>query len=198
VTFGAHYHVILGHRIFAANMVATSPRSTEASRKIHSRSERLRFGSCRAEGAQQMNRHLAAVVMIALSGAAASAAQVALQDLPPAVRATVERETKNAVLKGVSKEKEHGKVVYELESLVDGRTRDLMIDSAGKVYVVEEQVDPAKLPDAVRAAFEAKGTITKAETVRANGKTTYEGQMKSKGGKTTTLEVDEQGRAVKH
>ena len=34
-----------------------------------------------------------------------------LKDLPPAVRATVEAETKNATLKEVSKEKEKGKTV---------------------------------------------------------------------------------------
>jgi hypothetical protein len=88
--------------------------------------------------------------------------------------------------------------VYELESVVDGRTRDLMIDGAGNVYVVEEQVDPAKLPAPVRDAFQAKGTIVKAESVMAKGKTTYEGQMKSKAGKTVTLEVDAEGRPVKN
>ena len=46
-----------------------------------------------------------------------------LADLPAPVRATVEAETRNATLKGVSKEQENGKTVYELESLVNGRTR---------------------------------------------------------------------------
>lgn len=78
------------------------------------------------------------------------AQKVQLKDLPPAVKATVEAETKNATLKGLSKEKENGKVVYELESLVNGRTRDLMIDSAGKVYVVEEQLDVEKAPAPVK------------------------------------------------
>ena len=65
---------------------------------------------------------------------------VQLKNLPPAVRATVEAETKNATIKGLSKETEKGKTVYELESLVNGRTRDLMIDAAGQVYLVEEQL----------------------------------------------------------
>ena len=43
----------------------------------------------------------------------------------------MEAETRNATLKGVSEEKENGKTVYELESMIDGRTRDVMIDSAG-------------------------------------------------------------------
>lgn len=145
-----------------------------------------------------MTRSILVSCVVVLTGIVASAGQGALKDLPPAVRATVERETKNAVLKGVSKEKEKGKIVYELESVVDGRSRDLMIDGDGKVYVVEEQLDPAKLPAAVRDAFLAKGTIVKAESVLANGRTTYEGQLKSKAGKTVTLEVDSEGRPIKN
>jgi hypothetical protein len=40
----------------------------------------------------------------------------------------------------------------------------LMIDSAGKVYVVEEQLDVDKAPAPVRAALEAKGTIVDDES----------------------------------
>ena len=124
-------------------------------------------------------------------------AKVQLKSLPPAVRATVEAETKNATIKGMSKETEKGKTVYELESLVNGRTRDLMIDSAGKVYVVEEQLDADKAPPSVRSALEAKGTIVVLESVLENGKTTYEGQVKTKAGKKVTMELDADGRPVK-
>src|SRR4029077_12945574 len=120
-------------------------------------------------------------------------AKVQLKNLPPAVRATVEAETKNATIKGISKETEKGKTVYELESLVNGRTRDLMIDSAGKVYVVEEQLDADKAPPSVRSALEAKGTIV----VLENGKTSYEGQVKTKAGKKLTMELDADGKPVK-
>src|SRR4029077_10267487 len=124
-------------------------------------------------------------------------AKVQLKNLPPAVRATVEAETKNATIKGISKETEKGKTVYELESLVNGRTRDLMIDSAGKVYVVEEQLDAAKAPAPVRAAPEAKGKIIVLESVMQNGKTTYEGQVQPKTGKKIALELNADGTPVK-
>ena len=124
-------------------------------------------------------------------------AKVQLKNLPPAVRATVEAETKNATIKGISKETEKGKTVYELESLVNGRTRDLMIDSAGKVYVVEEQLDADKAPSPVRSALEAKGTIVVLESVLENGKTTYEGQVKTKARKKLTMELDADGKPVK-
>ncbi|MEO8036953.1 MAG: hypothetical protein ABI837_21165, partial [Acidobacteriota bacterium] len=58
-----------------------------------------------------------------------AAVQAKIGKLPPAVRATVEAESRAATIKGISSEQEKGKTVYELETLVDGRTRDLMIDA---------------------------------------------------------------------
>ena len=123
--------------------------------------------------------------------------KVTLANLPTAVKATVEAESKGATVKGISSEKENGKTVYELETLVNGRTRDLMIDAAGKVYVVEEQLDAAKAPAPVRAALEAKGKIVVLESVMQNGKTTYEGQVQPKTGKKITLELNADGTPVK-
>jgi len=97
---------------------------------------------------------IVATALVALASIADAAAQTPpapkTGNLPPAVKATVEAESKGAVVKSISCEKEHGKTVYELETLVNGRTRDLMIDAAGKVYVVEEQLDVDKAPPAVK------------------------------------------------
>jgi uncharacterized membrane protein YkoI len=123
--------------------------------------------------------------------------KVSLKNLPPAVKATVEAESKGAKIKGISSEKEKGKTVYELETLVNGRIRDLMIDSAGKVYVVEEQIDADKVPAPVRQALEQKGKIVVIESVVEDGKTTYEGQVQPKTGKKITLELNADGTPVK-
>jgi uncharacterized membrane protein YkoI len=120
-----------------------------------------------------------------------------ISKLPAAVRTTVEAESKGATVKGISSEKENGKTVYELETLVNGRTRDLMIDSAGKVYVVEEQLDADKAPAPVKAAMEAKGKILVLESVMKDGKTTYEGQVQTKAGKKVAVEVDSNGKPIK-
>ena len=81
--------------------------------------------------------------------------------------------------------------------MVDGRTRDLMIDASGKV-------DPGRGTDrshqgagrrAVRAG--GKGSIVKLESVLENGRTTYEGQVKTKAGKTITMEIDADGKPLK-
>lgn len=150
-----------------------------------------------------------AIVLFAATGAT-SAAQVPakpqandadqrarLSKLPAAVRATVEAESKGATIRGVSSEKAGGKTVYELETLVNGRTRDLMIDGAGRVYLVEEQLDIANAPAPVRAAMEAKGKIVALEAVMLGGKTTYEGQVQTTAGKKVAVEVDADGKAIK-
>ena len=139
-----------------------------------------------------------AVVMVAAAGIAFAADQkTTLKNLPPAVKATVDAESKGATIKGISSEKEKGKTVYELETLVNGRTRDLMIDAAGKVYIVEEQLDVDKAPAPVKAALEAKGKILVLESVMENGTTHYEGQVQTKAGKKVAIELDADGKPIK-
>jgi uncharacterized membrane protein YkoI len=138
------------------------------------------------------------VAMIPIAGIAHAADQkTTLKNLPPAVKATVDAESKGATIKGISSEKEKGKTVYELETLVNGRTRDLMIDSAGKVYVVEEQLDIDKAPAPVKAALESKGTIVVLESVMEHGKTRYEGQVRTKTGKKVAIELEADGTPYK-
>jgi uncharacterized membrane protein YkoI len=135
-----------------------------------------------------------AVAIVAAAGVVRAADQkTTLQKLPPAVRAAAEAESKGATIRGISSEKENGKTVYELETLVNGRTRDVMIDAAGKVYLVEEQLDIDKAPAPVKAALEARGTIVALESVMENGKVRYEGQVRTKAGKKVAIELDADG-----
>ena len=139
---------------------------------------------------------------IAVAVAALSAPPIAaapqLDNLPAAVRAAVKAETKNATITHVAKEKEHGKTVYEIESLVGNRRRDFMVDASGKVYEIEEQLDLAQAPAAVRAAIVAKGTVQQLELVTTNGTVHYEGKAKSKAGKMVSFDLDANGRPMKH
>jgi uncharacterized membrane protein YkoI len=127
----------------------------------------------------------------------AGASKLHLQDLPPVVRSTVEAETRNATVKSIGKERENGKTVYELESLVNGRTRDLMIDASGKVYEVEEQLDLDKAPAAVRAAIEAKGQVLELEAVTTNGTSHYEGKARTRAGRRVSFNLGADGKPVK-
>ena len=61
-----------------------------------------------------------------VGSAAAQEANAKLKNLPAAVQRAVETEAKGATIKGVSKEVEDGKTMYEVETLVAGRTRDMI------------------------------------------------------------------------
>lgn len=138
-----------------------------------------------------------AAAVVAISATVVLVGQkVQLKDLPPAVQKTVREETKNATLVGIGKEKENGKTVYELETKVNGKTRDLMIDAAGKVYVVEEEVPLDSLPPAVKTALQSRGKVLKVETVTKATAMTYEAQVE-KNGKKSEVELGADGTPVK-
>ncbi len=99
----------------------------------------------------------------------AAESKVKLENLPASVQATVRQETQNATLVGISKEISKGKTMYEVETKLNGKTRDLMLDAAGKVASVEEEVDISTLPSAAREAIQKKaagGTIQRVEKLR--------------------------------
>jgi len=143
----------------------------------------------------------ATIALGALVTGTAPAAQrkVKMQDLPPTVQQTVKEQTKNATLVGLMKEVENGKTVFELETRVNGRGRDLMIDGSGAVLSVEEEVTLDSIPAAARAAIEkqaAGGKITKIETLTKGRTVTYEAAVVRKG-KTSEIAVAADGSAVK-
>ena len=139
----------------------------------------------------------AAIAALSVFGVAAAEKKIQMKDLPPAVQKAVQEETRGAKIVGVVKEAENGKTMYEVETMVNGHARDLIFDAAGHLDVAEETVDVATLPAAVKAAFEARGTILRAETVTKKGmKVTYEAQVQ-KGGKKSEVAVDADGKPIK-
>ena len=97
-----------------------------------------------------------------------AASVLTINDLPPAVRATVESQTKGAEIKAISKETEDGKVRFEVETVVNGKHRDIAIDTKGGVIEIEDEIAPADAPPAVRAAMSKKavgGRIVSVEAV---------------------------------
>src|SRR5438045_1035385 len=128
---------------------------------------------------------------------AASPSHVDLSKLPPAVRATIDAETKNATVKHVSKETEKGKVQYEVETTVNGKSRDFLVDPSGKLLEVEEGIELSAAPAAVQEALKARGKTLKLETVQRNGTRTYEAQVQGKSGKKSSVALDAQGKPIK-
>ena len=119
-----------------------------------------------------------------------------IEDLPPAVQKTVKEQTQNAKLVGLSKEKEGGKTVYELETLLNGKSRDFMIDGAGAILTVEDEVALESIPAAAQQAIQKKvagGTITKVETLTKGSEVSYEASYTSKSGKKAEYGVNADG-----
>jgi uncharacterized membrane protein YkoI len=122
---------------------------------------------------------------------------VDLSKYPAPVRATIEAETKNATIKGVSKETEKGVVQYEVETIVNGHTRDFNVDPSGKILVDEEEIALDAAPAAVRDALKPYAKVLRLEKVTHNGTITYEASVQAKNGKKSSLELDANGKPVK-
>lgn len=140
---------------------------------------------------------LAAAIL--LSCVSAAEVKVKMSDLPRAVQAAVQEQSKGATVRGLTKEVENGKTEYEAELTVSGHNRDVSFDTAGKVIAVEDEVPLSSVPGAARAAIQKAaegGTVRKVELVKENGKTFYEASIK-KGGKSSEIQVDAGGAPIK-
>ena len=141
----------------------------------------------------------AAALFAALGCADDKEIKVKMRDLPEPVRKTVQEQAKGASLRGLSKEVEDGKTYYEAELRVAGHGKDVLMDEAGAVVEVEEEVPMASLPDAARDSLRksiAGGKLVKLESISKNGAiTAYEAAIK-KGGKTSEVKVTPEGKPV--
>jgi hypothetical protein len=131
-----------------------------------------------------------------LAGFAIAESKLKVEDLPASVRKTVKAQTQNAKLVGLSKEKEAGNTVYELETMVNGKSRDLMIDSAGAILTVEDEVALDSIPTAAKKAIQervASGKISKVETLTKKSEVSYEAAYTNKSGKKAEYSVNADG-----
>jgi uncharacterized protein with beta-barrel porin domain len=138
------------------------------------------------------------ILGLALLGAIAFAAEtkVKLESLPPAVQAAVKERTRNATLVGLSTEKEKGKTTYEVETTVNGKSRDLVLDKTGAILETEDEVELNSIPAPAKAALQKRagaGTIIKVEKLTAGSSISYEAAIKTKSGKTIEAAVNADG-----
>jgi len=122
-------------------------------------------------------------------------------DLPPAVEKTVAAQSLGATIKGFSQEKENGHIYYEAEMAVAGHTKDVLIDTAGAVVEVEEQVALDALPATVKDGLQAKagkGKILKVESLTKHDKLiAYEAKVLTDG-KKSEIQVGPDGKPLDH
>jgi hypothetical protein len=97
---------------------------------------------------------------------------VPMKDVPDAVRATAEKKYGALDKCKASREKEHGKVRWEIERPADGGgVESLIITDAGDLVEVEKPVAPDHLPKVIRDALAQaypKGEIVVAESVETH------------------------------
>src|SRR6266481_7901252 len=108
------------------------------------------------------------VSFVLVGSAVAQERKIKRSELPAAVEKTVVEQSKGATIRGFSEEKEKGQTTYEAEMLLNGHTKDVLIDANGVVIEIEEQVDLQAVSAEVRAGLQAKagkGKITKIESI---------------------------------
>lgn len=134
-----------------------------------------------------------------LNSAFGSDKPIKMKDLPPAVQKAVHEHTKGAELRGLSKEIENGKTFYEVETVVNGHSRDLVLDKTGTVVELEEEVALDSVPALVKSAIEKKsagGRITKVEMVTKGPTVSYEAAI-TKNGKKLEVVVKPDGSSAR-
>ena len=128
----------------------------------------------------------------------AAEAKLKVDELPPAVQTALKDQTKDATIVGASKEREHGRSTYEVETKLDGKDRDLTFAEDGSLLEIEQEVDLNSIPGPAKRAIEKRlsgGTITKVESVTKGPETSYEALVRSKSGKTHEVAVNMDGSA---
>jgi hypothetical protein len=137
-----------------------------------------------------------AATPVAKSAPAAKAADPAAK-LPAPILTAFRTSYPNATIKGAAKETEDGKTVWEVESIDNGLTRDLIYSPDGTVVEIEEETAMANVPAAVTDAIKVKypkATITKAEKMTVGQTITYE--LTLKGAAVASIELTPDGKVV--
>jgi hypothetical protein len=133
--------------------------------------------------------------------AVAGEKKIKRSELPAAVERTVESESQGATIRGFSRESEKGKTYYEAELTVNGHNKDLLMDIAGAIVEVEEEVAIDSLPAAVRDGLQGKageGKLQTVESLTKHGKlVAYEAHVLTHG-KRSEIQVDAAGKPLQH
>jgi uncharacterized membrane protein YkoI len=144
------------------------------------------------------------VTLIAILFTAAAGAQekhINRSDLPAAVERTVAAESRGAAIRGFSEEKENGQAYYEAEMMVNGHSKDVLMDANGAIVEIEEQVATDSLPAAVKNGLQAragKGKVIKVESITKHEKlVAYEAKVMTDGRKSE-VQVGPDGKPLDH
>ena len=140
---------------------------------------------------------VALAIAVGVAGLSAADKKIQMKDLPPAVQKAVQaEEAKGAKIVGLATEIEGGKTMYEVETTVGARTRDLLLNAAGVIIETEEETAIDAVPAPVKAALEARGKVGKVETVTKGRTVTYEAVVE-KNFRKSEVAVNAAGKPIK-
>ena len=143
---------------------------------------------------------LLATTMLATQ-ASAQEKKLTRSQLPAAVQRAADEQSKGATVHGYTTEKDERQTVYEVEMTLQGRSRDVTIDSTGNVLEIEEQVPFDSLPEAVRSGLKqaaGSGQITNVESLTKRGTlVAYEAHVRA-GQKRSEVQVGPDGKPLAH
>jgi uncharacterized membrane protein YkoI len=142
---------------------------------------------------------IAALAVSGLLMADQAEKKVQFKDLPAAVQAAAKDQSRGATVRGYTKEIENGKPEYEVETVMDGKTKDIALDENGSVLEVEQQVELASMPASAREGLEKQaghGKIKKVESVTRGSSVSYEAVV-MRGSKRSEVAVTSDGKPGK-
>ncbi len=139
--------------------------------------------------------------VISMSSAFPQEMKITEKRVPPAVIAAFKAAYPTASILGYSREREDGKVYYEIESKSsDGeQTVDVLYNPDGTVAEIEESIDIALLPPAAQEALRttyAKATVKTVERSTRDNVVTYEVHARVRR-KMRELKFDADGKPIK-
>ena len=125
--------------------------------------------------------------------------KLSFESLPRSVQAAIKKEVGTAPISSISKEKDEGKVEYEVETTYNGKPRSYSFDANGSLLEIEDTVDLDTIPAAAKATLQKKaagGSIREVEKVTSHGKVSYEAEITTGAGKKIEVAITA-GGAVK-
>lgn len=145
------------------------------------------------------------LAIVAIGGAALAQEKkgkgLQLKDLPGAVQKTVQANLQGGEIRNIGKEKEDGVEQYEVETVLNGKSRDFNVDIKGNLLVVEEATTVGAIPAAAKAAILKKvadGKLAVVETFTKTGQPMlYEASYADKAGKKHEVLVKADGTETK-
>jgi Putative beta-lactamase-inhibitor-like, PepSY-like len=139
-------------------------------------------------------------VCLGMTCTSAQETQVKEKDVPPAVIKAFKSAYPNATIRGYAREKEKGKLFFEIES-TDGTTkRDVLYNPDGTVAEIEETINASDLPSAAQETIRSqypKAVVTRAERTTVGDKVEYEVSVRQ-GKRRINLVFDSNGAVLKN